>query len=141
MDELYINERENIRIKQREIAKAKAKAEALRQEEIRQRQRLEAQKSLPHNIVGRNFALPYPNTRVPPNQYNQFSQSSSSSSSSETTTTNGQYGSTTMVGGTSPQAGSIRAQLAAVRGNGNTPATTSTTPSLPAMNDPKTKNH
>ena len=36
-----------------------------------------------------------------------------------------------MVGGTSPQAGSIRAQLAAVRGNGNTPATTSTTPSLP----------
>ena len=38
MDELYINERENIRIKQREIAKAKAKAEALRQEEIRQRQ-------------------------------------------------------------------------------------------------------
>lgn len=139
MDELYINERENIRIKQREIAKAKAKAEALRQEEIRQRQRLEAQKSLPHNIVGRNFALPYPNTRVPPNQYNQFSQSSSSSSSSATTTTNGQYGSTTMVGGTSPQAGSIRAQLAAVRGNGNTPATTSTTPSLPAMNDPKTK--
>ena len=42
-----------------------------------------------------------------------------------------------MVGGTSPQTGTIRAQLAAVRGNTNTPL--SPNPSLPAMNDPKTK--
>lgn len=83
MDELYINERENIRIKQRELAQARAKAEAMRQEEIRQRQRLEAQKSLSHNIVGRNFALPYPNTRVPSNQYGQYVAGSATGTSNQ----------------------------------------------------------
>ncbi|RCK67175.1 Fork-head transcriptional regulator FHL1 [Candida viswanathii] len=135
MDELYINERENIRIKQREFAQARAKAEALRQEEIRQRQRLEAQKSLPHNIVGRNFALPYPNTRVPTGQYGQYVAGGATN------------GSSTMVG-TSSGPSTIKAQLAAVRGNtastSPTAASSSSSsskqqPGLPSMDDPRTQ--
>lgn len=132
MDELYINERENIRIKQRELAQARAKAEAMRQEEIRQRQRLEAQKSLSHNIVGRNFALPYPNTRVPSNQYGQYVAGSA------TGTSNQGYGTGTTAG-TSGGQKTIKAQLAAVRGNTNSSSSKQTLPGLPSMDDPRTQ--
>ncbi|KAG7661478.1 FHL1 [[Candida] subhashii] len=72
MDDLYISEREKVRKKQQEMAAAKAKAEALRQEELKQKQRLEAQQAtISHNITGRTYTSPYglPNSRLTQNQY------------------------------------------------------------------------
>ncbi|KAI5955877.1 FHL1 [Candida jiufengensis] len=78
MDELYKNERETMKIKQREIL---AKAEAIRQEEFRQRQRLEVNQQF---MMNRNFPQqPYPmkpyNNQVPTlPQHQQYQQSSPS---------------------------------------------------------------
>jgi hypothetical protein len=59
IDDAYIAEREKVKQKQQEMAAAKAKAAAIKAEELKQKQRLEAQQGTTHNIVGRNFASPY----------------------------------------------------------------------------------
>ncbi|KAK6454507.1 transcriptional regulator of the forkhead/HNF3 family [Scheffersomyces xylosifermentans] len=59
VDELYINEREKVRKKQQEMAAAKAKEAAIRAEELKQKQRLETQRAMTQNIVGRSFSSPY----------------------------------------------------------------------------------
>lgn len=59
VDEAYIAEREKVRMKQQELAAARAKAAAIKAEELKQKQRFDALQSVSHNIVGRNFASPY----------------------------------------------------------------------------------
>jgi Transcription factor of the Forkhead/HNF3 family len=59
MDELFINEREKVRAKQQAMAASRAKAAAIKAEEIKQKQRLEAQQAMSHNLVGRSFTSPY----------------------------------------------------------------------------------
>lgn len=59
IDEAYIEEREKVRKKQQMLAASKAKEAAIKAEELKQKQRLEAQQGVSHNIVGRNFASPY----------------------------------------------------------------------------------
>ncbi|KSA02635.1 uncharacterized protein AC631_01622 [Debaryomyces fabryi] len=92
IDDAYIAEREKVKQKQQEMAAAKAKAAAIKAEELKQKQRLEAQQGATHNIVGRNFASPYGlsplNTglRMPQSQFiSQLQQKQMSSAS-----TNGQ---------------------------------------------------
>lgn len=71
LDETYINERERVRMKQQEIAAAKAKAAALKAEELKQKQRLEAQQAAAQNIAtGRPGFSPYSNLgRIPQSQF------------------------------------------------------------------------
>ncbi|ODV80664.1 uncharacterized protein CANTADRAFT_47063 [Suhomyces tanzawaensis NRRL Y-17324] len=59
IDDLFINEREKVRKKQQEMIAARIKAADLRAEELKQKQRFEAQQAITHNIVGRNFSSPY----------------------------------------------------------------------------------
>ncbi|KAG2734453.1 hypothetical protein G9P44_002459 [Scheffersomyces stipitis] len=58
VDELYINEREKVRKKQQELAAAKAKAAAIRAEEIKEKQRLEAQMTT-QAVPTRPYTSPY----------------------------------------------------------------------------------
>ncbi|CUM68001.1 uncharacterized protein PRCAT00005715001 [Priceomyces carsonii] len=86
IDESFISERERVRREQQEEAAAKAKAAALRTEELKQKQRLEAQQALSHNIVGRDFASPYSsNMRIPQAQFmSQLHQKPSNSQKQKT---------------------------------------------------------
>ncbi|CAH2354286.1 fork-head transcriptional regulator Fhl1p [[Candida] railenensis] len=52
IDDAYVNERERVRMKQQEIAASKAKAAALKAEELKQKQRLEAQQAAAQSIAG-----------------------------------------------------------------------------------------
>lgn len=59
IDESFIVDKEKARKKQQEIAAAKSKAAALRAEELKQKQRLEAQQAISNNIMGRGMASPF----------------------------------------------------------------------------------
>lgn len=75
MDDTYIDQREKVRIKQQEAIAAKVKAAALKAEELKQKQRLEAQQYATQNLVGRSYGSPYSgpytstNVRIPPSQF------------------------------------------------------------------------
>ncbi|KAG7192654.1 Pre-rRNA-processing protein fhl1 [Scheffersomyces spartinae] len=59
IDESFIIDKEKARKKQQEIAAAKSKAAAIRTEELKQKQRLEAQQAISNNIIGRGISSPF----------------------------------------------------------------------------------
>ncbi|ODV65438.1 hypothetical protein HYPBUDRAFT_243293 [Hyphopichia burtonii NRRL Y-1933] len=83
MDNAYIEERERVRRKQQEMAAARAKAAAIKAEELKQRQKIEAQQTaISQNITARNVpAYTYnPNVRLPQSQFiSQLQQKQASS--------------------------------------------------------------
>ncbi|CAK9438276.1 uncharacterized protein LODBEIA_P25070 [Lodderomyces beijingensis] len=65
LDELYLDERNAVRQQQKQIAEAKAKAEFMRQEEIRQRQRLEAQQQFNNQMYVNRGVYSQPKFQTP----------------------------------------------------------------------------
>lgn len=59
IDETFIEEKEKARKKQQDIASQRAKEAAIKAEELKQKQRMEMQQSISHNIVGRDYGSPY----------------------------------------------------------------------------------
>lgn len=95
IDESFVQEKEKARRKQQEIGAQRAKEAAIKAEELKQKQRLELQQSISHNIAGREYVSPYgsPMNSQLLTQYQQ--KQGSPGYSSNNSSAFGQYGNAT----------------------------------------------